>query len=438
MMVMFKKSSDMRKGRDDTGNTMIIAMAVLMIMGILAAAVWAKTISGLNLSGYDRTHLSVMAVANSGIDEAIFRLEQISPDESGITDTLTGSGNMSGGSFSYTATRKNDLSWEIVSVAVIGGSDSPYTIRRAIKADARTTSRFDVAVGGRTSVRFSGIPLDAGQACSYDSRDTGSDVYCADGSRDGPLTAALMGTSGSLDCDGNAQSWGQIPIVLWPPSGSATGACQTTVPPPPAPYPWEPVEAPNPSGSNAIQDNAAGDCYLTGADVASMGAGVYNCRNLVLGSGGNQAMCTNNSVDMWNPIEIYVSGNLEFERGAWLNVGDLPNGGCAPRPAAGPEIDGLYPTEMAGAFRVYKASSSEIVTPGGANKPVMSMVLYAPYSTFQLNGGPQVYIFGSVMVDQFDTNGAVNVLAYDRSLSLITTKKYYIQNWREIPPAEAN
>lgn len=422
---------------DDGGNTMIIAMAVLMIMGILAAAVWAKTISGLNHSGYDRTHLSVMAVANSGLDEAMFRLEQISPDDESITDTLTGSGEMSGGSFSYTATRKDDLSWEIVSVAVIGGPNAPYTIRRAIKADARTTSRFDVAVGGRTSVSFSGNPLDTDQACSYDSRDVSNPVYCAGYPEPNNLTAALIGTSGSLDCNGNASDWNEIPVVLWPPSSSATGACQNTVPPPPTPYPWEPVVAPQPGGSNALWDNGSGDCNLTGADVAAMNPGVYNCTNLVLGAGGNQSMCTNNSVDMWNPIEIYVSGDLDFDGGAWLNVGDQPNGGCAPRAATGPEIDGLYPTEMAGAFRVHKASTSQIGTPGGANKPVMSMVLYAPYSSFTLNGGPQVYIFGSVMVDQFDTNGAVNVLAYDRSLSLITTKKYYIQNWREIPPADA-
>lgn len=422
-----------RHDRDDRGNTLIIAMAVLMIMGILAAAVWAKTLSGLNRSGYDKTHLSVIAVANSGLDEAMFRLEQLNPDDFNITDTLTGSGEMSGGSFTYTAIRKDDLTWEILSVAEIGDAGSPYTIRRAIRADARTTSRFDVAVGGKSSVSFSGNPFDTSNACTYDSRDFSNyPIYCADGSHDGDLTSALIGTSGTLACTGS-NDWDEFPVVLWPPQSSTANNnnCNNLVPPPPAPYPWEPVVAPQPGGSNALMDNGAGDCNLTGADVASVLPGVYNCTNLVLGAGGNQAMCTNNAVDMWNPVEIYVSGDLDFASGAYLNVGPQGAGGCAGS-ATGPTIDGVYPTAMAGSFRVFKASSTEIGVPGGANKPVMSMVLYAPDSSFTLNGGPQVYIFGSVMVDQFDTNGAVNVLAYDRSLSLLTTKKYYVQNWTEV------
>lgn len=409
---------------------MIIAMAVLMIMGILAAAVWAKTLSGLKYSAYDRTHLSVLGLANSGLDEAVFRLEQIDPSDEDAPTILTGSGAMSGGTFEYEATRKDDLTWEITSTAIVDEVSSETVIRRAIRAEASTTSLFEVAVGGRTQVIFSGNVFNVAQACSFDSTDASN----AFGNKCGEdLEKALIGTSGKLTCTGSSD-WEDIPVILWPPNGqtSDNNKCENIVPPPPNPYPWEPVVVPTgakpcPYGGN-----------LTAANVPSIEAGVYSCTNLTLGVGGDQAMCTMNAISQANPIEIYVSGTLEYVGGAMLNVGPKTAGGCwadpvpGSEPSEGPTIDGIYPSEQAGAFRVYKSSTSDIVVPGGNNKPKASMVLYAPYSQFTLNGGPQVYIFGSAMVDRFDTNGAVNVLAYDRALSLITNKKYYVRNWREV------
>lgn len=418
----FWKVSQMRRIRtlpssetgDDRGNTMIIAMAVLMIMGILAAAVWAKTISGLRMAGYDKVHLQTLAVADSGIDEATFRIEQLDPEDPSTLSIsqLTGEGGMSGGAFQYEATRKSSHGWEITSVATVG------SVRRAIRAEAVTMPKFGFGIQAKSAVTMNGNP---GDFCSYDPNVPGFDPVCVPN-----LEEPIIGTSGTITCSGGG--WNDVPVMLFPPGSG--GNCQN-MQESPTPYNWEPVVPPAdnlgcPNGGN----------WNAGV-VASLAPGNYVCNNLTLGVGSNEDLCTNPAtIDMWSHIAVYVTGNLTFGRGMYLNVDDSSSRGCT-NPPVGPPMGHpftFWPTEQAGAFRVFVASTSEINIQQGTHLPAASMVLFAPNSWATANGGPNLRVFGSVMLDTFTNNGALDVVGYDRSLSLITTKTYKIVNWTEVPP----
>lgn len=419
--------SSSSKHRDDRGNTMIIAMAVLMIMGILAAAIWAKTISGLRFAGYDKTHLATLSVADSGIDEATFRLEQLDPEKQSTLEImeLNGEGSMSGGDYEYVATRQSELAWEMTAVAEIDG------VRRAIRANAVTRPKFGFGVETVSALDLQGNPTDI---CSYDSREgAGSNPpygeLCSGGTP--PLDAPIMATGGSLDCNGSG--WDEVPVMIYP-SGSSD--CSMTSQSP-SRHEWEPPVAPLPGGLTTLQDNAAGDCFVTEDDLDDLDAGAYNCKNLVLGPDGDEDLCTDPDLDMWNHVAIHVSGTVTFGSGVYINAADGTRG-CN-EPAMGPQMGSpaFWPTAQAGTFRLYVSSAAKIDIQTGTHLPAASMVLYAPYSWAVANGGPHLRLFGSAFLDTFTNNGALEVLGYDRSLSQITTKTYKIVNWREIPaPAD--
>lgn len=408
---------------DDRGNTMIIAMAVLMIMGILAAAIWAKTISGLRYASYDKTHLATLSVADSGIDEATFRLEQLDPEALSTQDIveLNGTGSMSGGDYEYIATRKSNIEWEMTAVAEVDG------VRRAIRADAVTRPKHGFGIETVSALTLNGSPADS--ICSYDSLNPDSNYgeLCAGAGLDTPILAA----GGYLGCQG--AGWNDVPVMIYPPAGSSDCADTTQSP---TTHEWDPPVAPIAGGLTTLQDNAAGDCNVTAADLWAAAPGAYNCKDLVLGPNGDEDLCTNDTVDMWDHIAIHVTGSVTFGNGVYVNVADASRG-CKPN-VAGPLMGNpsFYPTESAGTFRVYVASQDEIDIQNGAHLPAASMVLYAPYSWAKANGGPHLRIFGSLFLDHFTNNGSLEVLGYDRSLSLITTKTYKVVNWREIPPPQ--
>lgn len=405
---------------DDRGNTMIIAMAVLMIMGILAAAIWAKTISGLRYAGYDKTHLATLSVADSGIDEATFRLEQLDPEAQSTLDIveLDGAGSMSGGDYEYIATRKTNIEWEVTAVAEVDG------VRRAIRADAVTRPKHGFAFETVSGLDLNGSPSDI---CSYDSSEVGPAFgeQCME-----ELQGPIIGAGGAIKCSGEA--WNDVPVMIFPPAGSSNCADETQSP---SSHEWDPPVAPIAGGLATLQDNAAGDCFVSAADLWAAPPGAYNCRDLVLGPNGDEDLCTNDTVDMWDNVSIHVWGKVTYGNGVYVNVADLAGRGCKPN-VAGPWMGQppFYPTEAAGAFRVYVSSAGTIDIQQGAKLPAASMVLYAPYSEAVANGSPNLRVFGSLFLNTFTVNGAIDVVGYDRSLSRITTKAYKIVNWREIPP----
>lgn len=416
---------------EERGSTMIVAMAVILIMGIVATSIWAKTLGGLSQARFEQRRLAAFASANSGLDEAVFRIEQLSLEDLPDDYSFTGSGNNDSGDYSYSVVRTGERSWTVLST---GRSAAGM---RTVRADVVTFSRYDHAVAGN-KVTVRGNPKDdAGGICAYDSRDSVDEKQCP------PEDIAMLGSyseegsPGLLNCSG--QGWDEVKMMLYP--GAQASGCgeenvlrsdqdmfleQPTVPAD-AVYPNTGVDA-------------SGNCNFTPTTFAALVGGfTYKCNNLRFTSNPNN-YCSAPNVTQDNPIIIYVTGSITFERDVRVNVdnGIADGDGCDRRPKAGPNVAGWYPTTQPGGLRIIQTCdrNTTIGLPGGQNQPIVSMILDAQCAQWVSAGGPHLYLFGAAVVSEFTDNGALRVLAYDKRITEIVIHKYYVKNWREVPLVE--
>jgi hypothetical protein len=424
-----------RMRRDDKGSTMIVAMAVLLVLGIVATSVWVKTLGGLSQASFEQRRLAALATANSGLDEAVFRVEQIDLSTVPEDYTFTGAGETADGQYVYKVERTALRRWRIVAT----GRSADGT--RSVRAEIFTTSRYDHAIATKDSTVVHGKP---DKICAFESGTTG-DRDCP------PEDVSVLGSAGRITCAGNG--WDEVQITIYPPDGSASG-CGTlgdNVVQSPDPLVLE--EPVIPSGTQPLPGcgSTNATCTLDPTRFRQVVPGIYQVRNLTLGAPiqGNvmNNLCSPLGVSQNNPVIIYVTGELRFEKNVRLNVG-TPNAGdgegCDDPPpaggghtAVGPTIGGYYPTRDPGGFRIIRtcpSSPAEIDTQQGQAQPVVSMILDAQCSMVTSEGGPHFYLFGAAVLSQYTDNGALQVLAYDRSLASITTHRYYVSNWTEIPP----
>ena len=423
-----------RMRRDERGSTMVVAMAVLLVLGIVATSVWVKTLGGLSQASFEQRRLAALATANSGLDEAVFRVEQI--DLSLIPEdySFTGEGETQDGQYRYKVDRTGLRRWQIVAT---GRSTDGI---RSVRAEIFTTSRYDHAIATKDSTTVNGDP---NELCAFQSGTQNLDCP--------PSDVSLLGSAGAIRCAGN--SWDEVQISIYPPDGSASG-CGTlgdNVVQSPDPLILE--EPVIPGGTQPLPGCGSiyANCTLDPTDFRSLAPGIYQVRNLTLGAPvqGNAMnnLCSPLAVTQDNPVIIYVTGELRFEKNVRLNVGTTNAGdeaGCDDPPPVGgghtqvgPTIEGYYPTREPGGFRIIRtcpSSPAEIDTQQGQAQPVVSMILDAQCSTVTSNGGPHFYLFGAAVLSQYTDNGSLRVLAYDRRLASIITHRYYVSNWTEIPP----
>ncbi len=428
----FEKSESGRTPmlRDDRGNTMIVAVGVLMIVGIIATSVWVKTLGGLDIASFEQKRFAAFSVANSGFDEALFRLEQWELDDMPAVGQIvfSGSGSTAEGDFSYIVTRIADRQWSIVAT----GTNRSDQSTRSIKAKVYTDSRYKHGIYTRDGTDLNGTP---GDLCAFDSDDP-DDADCP------PDDTALLGSSGIIDCSGNG--WDEISMTLYPPDGDAGGQCGEkgkNINTATSPYDFVPVTAPPPD-AQVLPGCTVVSCTITPQMFASLPPGDYKVVDLVIGSGSNQDLCRRR--DGERSITIYVTGSLSFASGVFINARERNGRGCTGYEEVGPYIDvrgaGEYaPTAPPSDFIVIQTCTqskpAEIDRGQGRKQPVASMVLDAMCSVMTSNGGPHFLLFGAALLSEYVVNGSLKLLAWDRQLAnLKQFLKYRVTDWREIPP----
>ncbi|MER3396346.1 MAG: hypothetical protein C4319_06140 [Acidimicrobiia bacterium] len=254
-----------------------------------------------------------------------------------------------------------------------------------------------------------------------------------------PPQEPILGAAGQLRCSSTA--WAEIPMVIFPPDGQQfrCGVEGGNVQRAPAPFTVDQQQPPPSAQPLPSCGSINATCTLSPADFAALQGGVtYRVQNLTLGSSTDQSLCSAANISQSNPVVIYVTGSLTIQGGALINVRDSGNTqGCINRPFVGPVIDGWGPTTQPGGLRIVRTCPSNpqaIDVGSGSHIPRASMVLDAMCSIVVVNGGPHFYLFGAALLDQYTDNGSLRVLAYDRQLAQITTRKFRIKDWREIPP----
>ncbi len=422
--------------KDDTGNTMIVAVGVLMVVGIVATSVWVKTLGGLDQAAFEQKRFAAFSVANTGFDVALFRLEQwdfdLMPPVGSVV--FTGTGSTADGDYGYTVVRTATRRWTITAT----GRNATDQSVRSIKADVYTVSRYTHGIYSRDTMTLNGNP---DQLCEFTSSPTGgSDLDCP------PDDNSLLGSSGTIQCQG--AGWDEISMTVYPPSGGADTACLdedgSNVIQADSPYEFQPITAP-PSDARVLPGCTVLSCTMTPGMFATLAPGNYAVRDLVVGSGSDQDLCRA-PLPVGQSVKIYVTGTLTFADGVYINVraqGGGPREGCNTFPPVGPWIDtsdsGRYaPTAPPSDFIVIRTCSgqpdAEIVRQGNS-QPVASMVLDAMCSRMTSNGGPHFLLFGAALLDQFRINGSLRLLAYDTNLAnLREFQGYRVTKWREVPP----
>ncbi len=426
----------MRKRYDESGNTMIVAVGVLMIVGIVATSVWVKTLGGLDQAAFEQKRFAAFSVANTGFDAALFRLEQWDFDRMPPVGQVVfqGTGQTSDGEYGYTVVRTATRRWTITAT----GRNATDQSVRSIKADVYTVSRYTHGIYTRDSMVLNGNP---DQLCEFTSSTAGgSDLDCP------PDDNSLLGTSGAIRCQG--AGWDEISMTIYPPSGSAEEQCVASdgsnVNQADSPYEFQPITEP-PADARPLPGCTVQSCTISPQMFSSLAPGTYTVRDLVVGSARDQNLCRA-PLPAGQSVKIYVTGTLTFADGVYINVKAQGGGsreGCSTFPQVGSWVETggsrrYAPTAPPSDFIVIRTCSgqpdAEIVRQGNS-QPVASMVLDAMCSRMTDNGGPHFLLFGAALLDQFRINGSLRLLAYDTNLAnLREFQGYRVTKWREIPP----
>lgn len=362
-----------RRGRRDprppeeSGN-LVIAMAVLLILANLSVAVLARALVSLQQVRKAQDYSAALATADGALADAVFQIDQTTQP------TISGSGSLGRGTFSYVATQIDTSTYDVKAKGVISGSV------HGIRATISRKVRFPYAIFANQGLGFGGNGT--ASIYSYDPSDPSTRTGNA---RVGSNQAVVVSSGAGA---GDFQDY-------YSPNGSCTGCPSPVAQPGPYQLPAATVPAgtttqPCPTGGifTASVPGSSGKPYLCDQDVSFVGTVTVTSP----------------------PVVIYVTANHNLTlAGAVVNKG-------------GRGID----------LKVYKDGTGALDMGDGDHAADFTGVLYAPGTDVTVNGGMSVK--GSLVVNALRVNGAPNyTLAYDLGLQSVLDQNWRVGRWREVP-----
>lgn len=362
-----------RRGRDGDGTAeesgnLVIAMAVLVILANLSVAVLARSLVSLHQVRKAQDFSAALATADGALADAVFQIDQSGDSPPA---TISGSGTLGNGAFSYLATRLDASTYDVKAKGVIAGS------AHAIRATVARKIRFPYAIFSNQGLTFNG-----NSTANIYSFDSGDSAAPANKARVGSNRAIVVNSGAGA---GNFQDY-------YTPGGSCIG-CPTPVAQQ-GPYDLDPVALP----TGTTRSCPAGGTF-SGAVV---GGSPFVCNENVTFSG---------TVTVTSPpVVIYITGNHSLTMAdAVVNQG-------------GRGVD----------LQIYKDGSGALDMGSGAHAAKFTGVLYAPRTDLTVNGG--IDLRGSLTVNSLRVNGAPNfTLAYDLGLRNVLDRDWRAGRWREVP-----
>ena len=353
--------------RDERGS-MVIAMTVLMVMTLLATAVLARTLSSMKNVRRMQDFSAALASADGGMAEALFKLDQV---QTASFDNLSSPGTLGAGTYTYKATKLDELTWTIKAKGVVKGV--PHAIQATVVREVTypyaifTKQKYDVN-GNNSSNIYSYNSVTGAQ-------NTGN---------------ALVGSNHAVELNGGGTA-GDAQHYFTP-DGSCTG-CANGI---------------QKKGPRVVADPVAPTSFQ-----ACPAGGVFT--GTINGSGGLTYLCNTNvtfsgTVNVSNgPVIVYVGP------GYTVTMDDATINRAS--------------NARAKDFRLLKAGTGDI----SADKLQMTGIIYAPSADIRANGG-HFTVDGSVTVNAMRINGGPNFhVAYDDNLSTVVTQDWKVQDWTEIP-----
>lgn len=383
--------------RSDQGSTLLIAVMVMMILSTLSLGILARSLSVMSFVRHGQDYDAALAEADAGLAHALRALDA---GAAGTLATLTGSKpstDAGAGTWSYVATKINDLEYEVRVLGEVGDS------RQGVRAKVTRGAKYPFALFADKSLDLSSGGLDLGLSSwlTLGAPDTG-EVH--------------IGTNGDLLVEAGADA-GDFQHI-YPPDGRCSGCDPDTLvvhDDEESAYELPPVV--KPAASTPTQA-----CPLFGTFTG-----------LVDGRNGRPFVCERDvvmagAVNVINPpMVVYV----------------LPNSGTGADSSLDLRGAVINAGQRADNVEIRKAGSAPLLldlayTPA---QLTFSGVLYAPDSTLHLQGSK--WWSGSVTVDRVTVAPSmlgvkpVLNLGYDLNLaSASSAADWQVSRYAQTPAAE--
>ncbi len=403
------------KRRDEYGN-MVVATAVLMVLGLLSAAVVARTLSGMKSTRQGQDFSAALANADAGLSDALFRIDQLG--NAAASTFCVGSNNActlttvpGAPGMQYTARRVDDNTYTVMSKGIVNGQ--PH----AIQATVSRTYSYPYVIFARNAITFNGNTGD------YNPTTGVGPIQTMDPSNNVVLTPAPdVATNGQVTCNGSDSPAHHQNYYKGGGTSCANGYLVAGTYDPKDPVSSCPA-APNVPPTPCVPTGVLPCPAVGGTLPASLLPGVYQCTQadaaggtisfpgtFTTGAGSN-----NNGV-----VELFVMST----NGTNLNVS-----------FAGADVNlNGDPTKL----RVYLAGAGSVLEGNGAHAGSFTGIMYAPNVDATGNACKADWR-GSLIVNTFTCNGGPHLqVHYDTRIQTIVSSAWSVSNYTEIPSSQVS
>lgn len=388
----------------DAGAAMILAVTVMMILLTLAMALLGRTTAVMSSTFRSQQYDAALAIADAGLSDALFRVEQGSAPAMWEATGVAGSGT-----YVYRAERLSDSEYLVSAVGI------RRDVRRSIQAKLFRSVRYPYALFSYQNLTFRGNagPLLTGPFArlnfySYNLLDSPSNEPVRLGSN------AQIVCSGGMDPNVVLTSIGGLSNQTACPGANFT-PLKTPVPSPPVEAPPGTTQACPPLGTfTGVIDGRGGQAFVCRQPVVLTGVISVVNPPFVLSMPDHQANGT--------PVTTTLADGTTCN-GAPLDMSaSLINAGSRARNVI-INKGGNCPLTMATKTTLTGTPSADITFSG---------VLYAPQSTIDVNGS--AWWTGSIMANEIRVNGAPNfIIGYDNDLTTFLGKDWRVRRYGEVP-----
>jgi hypothetical protein len=358
-----------RVAREERGS-LVVSMMVMTMLAVLGSAVMVRALGNATNVRHHQSYGSALSAADGGMADAVYRIDHGADTTFGPITTSFGTG-----SFTYTATKVDDVTWSVTSKGTIDGI--PHTIQASLGA----VLQYPYAIFTQQDLVFNGNA--AGSITSYDSRTGQQNTH-----------HAKIGSNHKIICHGGSGENGDAQDY-YTPDGSVTG-CDN---PEQRDGPYPMTDPTIPTTTQACPTGGTFPAIVNG------GAGLpYSCVGVPVTFASTTTVSN-------GPVIIYVSGSsasISFSD-ASINTGG-----------------------KASDFRLLVVGSISIDPGNGSHNGQFTGVLYAPKSDLTSNGC-KFTPNGSLVLNSLTCNGGPNFsMKYDDSLRSLVSS-WETTNWQEIP-----
>lgn len=415
--------------RDERGS-IVMAVLVIFVAGLLAATTASLVQSGLRSSRRAGDSANALQLADAAVNDAVKRVTDYSGPVSPLP-TIAVTGSLGGaGSYTGTATMESATAWRIDAVGV-----DATGVRRRVKATAVAESLFANAVFTQSTMNFhSGSSVDSfvnglnqPNTCTRKGFVGTNSPATTDLSVSGGGGGVVNCTQGTSDpdvtydgCVGYADDEPVPGFLNAPGTGVPTGCGAAR-----KDTPRFSVDPPDSSGITLQPSPLV--CTAT----TVLTPGTYRYPSVTLQDGCSLAA----AATFANPVKLYSDGAIKIGTTTNAKI-NQPSSSCPNTASSGsdyfPSGSPLwyYCPGWAGRLQIFGSGSGSVVFEN--NSEFWGIVVAPSYVLGGGSGNPQAKVWGALVGSSLATNAQFAV-HYDESLAALTTGRFNLASWREEP-----